>query len=261
MNRAAERPPELCSAHDCANHNRELHVLAVLPDRLKTTVSVWLQSIPAAQQRQITTVCTDMWACYISAVQEALPQATLVIDRFHVATHYRAAVDELRKQEVRCLKQELGASQHDDLKRTLWPLRKQAVDLTDAEQERLATLLAHSPTLKHAYRLREELTVIFDTARSKADGLRRLMFWRQRVLQSGLTCFASFLKLLDRWQDVITNYFIEHQTSAFVEGLNNKLKVLKRRSYGLRNIGRLFQRLTLDLDGYRRFSSWSEASY
>jgi len=238
-----------------------VQLLAVLPDRLKPTVVAWLQAMPAIYQSQITTVCTDMWEGYISAVQEALPQATLVIDRFHVATHYRAAVDELRKQEIRRLKQDLPASQHDDLKRTLWPLRKQAADLTDAEHERLDTLLAYSPALKQAYRLREELTAIFDTARSKADGLRRLTFWRQRVLQSGLTCFASFLKLLDRWQDLIANYFTEHQTSAFVEGLNNKLKVLKRRSYGLRNIGRLFQRLTLDLDGYRRFSSWSGASY
>ena len=105
--------------------------------------------------------------------------------------------------------------------------------------------------------MREELTVIFETARSKADGLRRIQFWRQRVERSGLTCFGGFVKLLDRWQDLIANYFTDHQTSGFVEGLNNKLKVLKRRCYGLRNIGRLFQRLTLDLDGYRRFSPWS----
>jgi hypothetical protein len=47
-------------------------------------------------------------------------------------------------------------------------------------QERLETLLAHSPALRQAYTLREELTTIFDTARSKADGLRRIRFWRQR---------------------------------------------------------------------------------
>jgi len=56
--------------------------------------------------------------------------------------------------------------------------------------------------------------------------------------------------------DLIANYFIKRQSSGFVEGLNNKLKVLKRRCYGLRNVVRLFQRLTLDLEGYRRFSPW-----
>ena len=52
------------------------------------------------------------------------------------------------------------------------------------------------------------------------------------------------------------NCFVDLQPSGFVEALNNKLKVLKRRCYGMRNVGRLFQRLTLDLEGYRRFSPW-----
>jgi len=56
-------------------------------------------------------------------------------------------------------------------------------------------------------------------------------------------------------------YFTHHETSGFVEGFNNKLKVLKRRCYGLRNVGRLFQRLTLDLDGYRRFSPWQARTH
>jgi transposase len=129
------------------------------------------------------------------------------------------------------------------------------------EEQRLAALLAHSPALERALTLRDELTDIFDTARSKADGLRRIGFWRQRVVKSGLTCFDAFLTLLDTWQDLIANYFIDYQTSGFVEGLNNKLKVLKRRCYGLRNVGRLFQRLTLDVEGYRRFSPWRTASH
>ena len=129
-----------------------------------------------------------------------------------------------------------------------------------AEQVRLDALLAYSPALRQAYTLREELTTIFDTARSKADGLRRIRYWRQRVEKSGLACFDAFLKLLDTWRDGITNYFIDHQTSGFVEGLNTKLKVLKRRYYGMRNVGRLFQRLTLDLEGYRRFSPWRAAA-
>jgi len=234
----------------------DLHVLAVLPDRLKATVVAWLKSIPAARKAQITTVCTDMWEGYRSAVEQVLPDATIVIDRFHVARQYRDAVDTLRKQEVRRLKQELPKQAVDDLKHTIWPFRKREADLDQAEQERLDSLLTYSPALARAYRLREELTSIFDTARSKKDGLRRLHFWKQRVEKSGLSCFKAFLSLLDTWQDLIANYFINHQTSGFVEGLNNKLKVLKRRCYGLRNVTRLFQRLTLDLEGYRRFSPW-----
>jgi transposase len=234
----------------------ELHLLAVLPDRLKATVGDWLHTIPAAIRAQITTVCTDIWEGYISAVEEVLPQATLVLDRFHVARHYRAGVDELRLSELRRLKQELPKAAQEALKHTLWPFRKREADLDVEEQARLSGLFVHSPMLKQAYRLREQLTRIFDTARSKKDGLRRIGYWRARVAKSGLTCFDGFLKLLDTWQNLIANYFINRQNSGFVEGLNNKLKVLKRRCYGLRNIVYLFQRLTLDLEGYRRFSLW-----
>jgi transposase len=216
----------------------DVYVLAALPDRLKTTLVAWLKTIPPTIRTQITTVCTDIWDGYITAVAEVLPDARIVIDRFHVARHYREAVDALRKQGVRRLRKDLPNAGQDNLKRTLWPFRKRPADLNAAEQERLDGLLAHSPALRQAYTLREELTVIFDTARSKADGLRRIQFWRQRVARSGLTCFDTFLKLLDTWLDLIANYFIDHQTSSFVEGLNNKLKVLKRRCYGLRNVVR-----------------------
>src|SRR5207237_7717314 len=101
----------------------ELHVLAVLPDRLKATVVAWLKSIPATIRERITTVCTDIWEGYITAVQQVLPDATIVLDRFHVARHYRDGVDDLRKQEVKRLKKELPKDAQDDLKRTLWPFR------------------------------------------------------------------------------------------------------------------------------------------
>ena len=114
----------------------ELHVLAVLPDRLKATVLAWLKSIPAALRTSITTVCTDIWEGYITAVQEILPDATIVIDRFHVARQYRNAVDQLRKQELRRLKKELPKDVRDDLKHTLWPFRKRAADLDVEEQAR-----------------------------------------------------------------------------------------------------------------------------
>jgi len=177
----------------------ELHVLAVLSDRLKATVLAWLQSIPAARRSGITTVCTDIWEGYITAVQEALPDATIVLDRFHVARQYRNAVDDLRKQEVRRLQKELPKAAHSDLKHTLWPFRKREADLDAEEQARLDALFAHSPMLQRAYTLREQLTTIFDTARSKKDGLRRIGYWRARVAKSGLTCFDGFLKLLDTW--------------------------------------------------------------
>lgn len=242
------------------DHNGHLHLLAILPDRLKATIVAWLRALPATVRDQITTVCTDMWEGYVNAVEEVLPNAQIVIDRFHVARQYREAVDQLRKLEVKRLKNELDEAQHDDLKHLMWPLRKQSSDLNEEERARLERLYELSPALKQAVELREQLTAIFETGRSKSDGLRRLGFWKQRVTRSGLRCFDSFLKLLETWQDRIANYFHTHANSGFVEGLNTKLKVLKRRCYGIRNIGRLFQRLSLDVAGYHRFSPWSSST-
>jgi len=58
---------------------------------------------------------------------------------------------------------------------------------------------------------------------------------------------------LKNWGDKITNYFIARESSGFVEGLNNKIKVIKRRGYGIYNLGRLFQHIWLDIEGRRLF--------
>ena len=204
-------------------------MLAVLADRLKARVVTWLKAIPEPHRSRIRTICTDMWEGYVHAAREVLPRATVVIDRLHVACQYREAVDDLRIQEVRRLSKELPKARQDDLKHTLWPFRKRPADRTADEQRQLDARLQHSPALHAAYTLREELTTIFDTARSKADGLRRIRFWNGRVARSELRCFDGFLRLWDTWLDLIANYFTRHQNSGFVEGLNNKLKVLKRR--------------------------------
>ena len=238
-----------------------LIVLAVLPDRTKVTLVTWLTTIPAPRRRQIRTVCTDMWDAYVTAVREVLRHATIVIDRFHVAKHDRDGADTLRKQECKRLRAELPHGTMDQLKHTMGPFRKRPADLESDEQDRLARLFEHAPPLKQAYDLREQLTTIFDTAHSKAEGLRRIHHWQRAVEASGLTCFDPFRKLLDTWLDPIANYFRQRQTSGFVEGLNNKLKGLKRRCFGLYNLRHLFQRITLDLDGYRRFTPWQGAHH
>ena len=230
-----------------------LHLLAVLPDRKKATLVAWLQTIPAARQTAIRHVCTDMWEGYVTAVELVLPHALIVIDRFHVAQHYHKAADTLRKQEFKRLKATLPKAVADTLTHTMWPFRKCKADLTKDERTALRRLLRMSPVLHRAYELREGLRAIFETATSKTVGVRRMKAWLQRVRVSGLTCFDGVLGMLERWLGYIANYFHERQTSGFVEGLNTKIKVLKRRCFGIINVTSLFQRITLDLHGYHRF--------
>jgi len=234
--------------------NGRLAILGVLPDREKDTVRKFLQGIPASLATTIHTVCTDMYEGYVQAVREVLSHVRLVIDRFHVAQKYRGAADSVRKQELKRLKHELPKAEYHQLKGNLWAFRKNQGDLTPEEQEGLTRLFAYSPELAAAHLLREELTLIFEQSRSQLQAQEQIRAWQERVRHSGLSCFDDFLNTLDRWWNEITNYFVTRASSGFVEGLNNKLKVLKRRCYGLLNVEHLFQRIFLDLEGYRRFT-------
>jgi transposase len=232
----------------------EVKILAVLPDRKKQTVKQFLERMPRRVKRAIRTVCTDMYEGFILAVKEVLGKAQVVIDRYHVAKLYRAGADRLRTQEVRRLKQELPKEDYAKLKGAMWPFRKKAADLEVDEQELLTRLFTYSPALQQAYRYREELTRIFDAPLSKDAALHQLTEWQRRVSASGLSCYDSFLLTLEKWKEEIANYFLARDNSGFVEGLNNKIKVLKRRCYGIFNLAHLFQRLFLDLEGYQRFA-------
>jgi transposase len=136
----------------------------------------------------------------------------------------------------------------------LWALRKKQSDLKPEERKVLRTLFSFSPQLKMAYALQFQLTAIFDQKISKAIAKSKIKAWIKRVKKSGLTCFEEFIKTLAHWWEEITNFFIQRANSGFVEGFNNKIKVLKRRCYGLFNLKHIFQRIFLDLEGYRLFA-------
>ena len=232
----------------------EVKILAVLPDRKKQTVKQFLARMPRRVKRAIRTVCTDMYEGFILAVKEVLGKAQVVIDRYHVAKLYRVGADRLRTQEMRRLKQEVPKEDYAKLKGAMWPFRKKATELEPEEQDVLTRLFTYSPALQQAYAYREELTGIFDTPLSKEAALQQLTDWQLRVRASGLSCYDSFLHTLEKWKEEIANYFLARHNSGFVEGLNNKIKVLKRRCYGIFNLSHLFQRLFLDLEGYQRFA-------
>ncbi len=178
----------------------------------------------------------------------------IVADRFHVAKRYRKGLDEVRKTELKRLKQELSAADYKELKGVMWLLRKAPTELASKELEVLKRLFSYSPLLASGYVFCYTLTGIFEAPVTKAEAQLRLRAWQRLVQDSGLTCFDGFLATLDEWLEEISNYFVDRHNSGFVEGLNNKIKVIKRRCYGILNIGHLFQRLSIDLTGYEKFA-------
>jgi len=233
----------------------ELMILGVLAGHEKAPLVEFLRLIPQRILQGVQSVCCDLWEAYTEAVREEVPNARIVADRFHVAKHYRQAADQVRKQELLRLKKALPKEEYQSLHGSFHAFRKNAKDLNKEERKILRRFFEYSTSAQQAYRLREQLTAIFDMNLSKKQAQAKILHWIQQVRQSGLDCFDDFLKLLATWWEEITNYFIQRENSGFVEGFNNKVKVLKRRCYGIFNLQHLFQRIYLDLHGYRLFSA------
>jgi len=227
------------------------HVLAVLPDRLQSTVQAFLETIPDALKTTVRRVCIDMWEGYAGAVAAALPNAQVVVDRFHVAVQYRNAVDEVRKAECRRLNTDRPPERAVPTAELRPLLRREWRSLNPDQQGQVVELFEQTPALASAYVLRTLLTAIFDHSPDRATAQTRLQLWTEQVKASGPSCFDKFLNTLHHWQDGILNYFEGGHTSGFVEGLNNKLKLLKRRCFGLDDPVELFRRLWLDIEGPR----------
>ena len=136
----------------------------------------------------------------------------------------------------------------------MWLFRREFKELRPEEKTVLNRLFVYSPERENAYTLRQQLTQIFESNRTKESASMAMLAWCGHVRRHAIKEFDSFLTTVDNWLDEITNYFVERQTSGFVEGFNNRIKVLKRRCYGIFNVKRIFQRLTLDVNGYERFA-------
>lgn len=232
----------------------QIELLAVLKDRKKATVKEFLQSIPDRLKKTVKSVCSDIYEGFINAAKEVFGKRTrLVVDRFHVAKLYRKGLDTLRKQELKRLKEELSEEQYSELKGAMWVLRKKKETLTKEDKVLLKKLFNYSPSLETAYQLQNDLTTIFEMNISRSGGKRRIKNWMNRVKESGIKCYNKFLSTLDCYLEQIANYFVDRHSSGFVEGFNNKIKVIKRRCYGILNAQHLFQRIFLDISGRRTF--------
>ncbi len=232
----------------------DLSVIAVLPDRFKETVHAFFNSIPNHLKRTVKTVCCDMYDGFVQSAKEVFGSQVVAVDRYHVAKLYRAPLDQLRIKEMLRLKSEVSSDEYNRLEGMMWILRRNHECLLKAEKDKLSLLYKHSPKLKQAHKYALKLTNIFNTKCNRKVALSKLNRWISSVKNSMVTCFATFIKTLQKHKTSILNYFKARKNSGFVEGLNNKIKVMTRRCYGIFNPASIFQRLQLDLGGFKMFA-------
>lgn len=234
--------------------NDKVHILGVIDGREKADITRFLRTIPRRLRKTVRAVCCDLYDGYMNACKDIFKNTPVVADRFHVRKLYRKSVITLRKSELKRLRKELPDAEYARLKPAIAILRKQKDYFTEPEKLAVDKLFSLSPKLKLGYKFSRELTGIFDSHISPEVAKEKMTEWVQNVGESELNCFNKFIKTLTTYQDQITNYFIQRDSSGFVEGFNNKVKVLKRRCYGLSSAARLFQRLIIDTLGMTRFA-------
>lgn len=229
----------------------ELSILAVLDSRKKDDVLTFLKSIPPHLKKTVKSVCTDMYEGFVNSAVEVFGKQRVVVDRYHVSKLYRKALDQVRIKEMKRLKESLSSDEYSELDNMMWILRKHHECLTQQDKDKLKKLYKHSLILKQAHHYAIKLTHIFNTHDDRKSAMAKIDRWISKVEKSDLNCFNTFIKTLQKHKNSIANYFKNRSTSGFVEGLNNKIKVVKRRCYGFFKTESLFQRLMIDLRGYK----------
>jgi transposase len=220
-------------------------VIEVLENRLKETVVAYLRALPESVRSSIRYVSIDMWEPYYQAVVEALPnRVKVVVDRFHVMQQLTEALTRSRREIQRSMK---SKKDRDELKGLRWILVKNEVNLDEEERAKLKALSKKYPELKKCHKLKEDFREIFEKEKTRPKAKKKLAAWKRRARRSGLKSLDGFLGTIDNWEEWILNYFSSGKvTNGVVEGLNTKIKLIKRRAYGYRNNDNFRQRILIE---------------
>ena len=232
----------------------KVHLLGMIKGREKDDIVAFLQKIPSRLGDNTLAFCCDLYDGYLNACKEVFNKIPVVADRFHVRKLYGKSLVNLRKSELTRLKKGLSPTEYAALKPAIAVLRKQKDYFTEEEKSVVERLFAVAPKLKLGYQYSRKLSGIFDSHTSIETAKEKITEWIDMVFNSELNCFDNFIKTLVKYKQQITNYFGNRYNSGFVEGFNNKVKVLKRRCYGLSNVKRIFQRVIVDTMGLDRFA-------
>ncbi len=244
---------------DISNLNNT-KILAVIDGRTVDDIRPFLERIPLRVLQNLEGISIDMSAGYYSALKELFKDTPekfdeiVVIDRFHVAKLLGDKIDGERKKSIKALKEEYkdDATTLEELKNTMWPFRHHPDNLDDVETGRLNKLFEYSPNLKKCHALREELYALFEIKDiTKEDAREKIDRWcidTEEYETKGYNPFKAFVKTYRKFEEHILNYFTYRISSGAVEGLNNKIKVIKRRGFGFRNVLNFTKRLFLDIN-------------
>jgi transposase len=218
-------------------------VIGMVLGRKQRAVSRFFRRWGKEKCRAVEAVCMDLWAPYLNSVRRYLKKAVVVFDKFHVYHYLSDAIEAVRRYEQQVANEKIGAL----IKGTRWLWLKAAGTLKRKEKYTLAEIMKVNRRLHRAYLLKEDFEGFY-TCQSTEEAARFLRDWTRRCKQSCLQPFLALARRLNRWADGILSYFTHRITNGVSEGINNLIKVLKRRAYGFGDF-RYFTLKILDATG------------
>jgi len=202
--------------------------------RAEATLRRGLKALGAEVVQGLRFVCSDMWKPYLKVLAAEAGHALHVLDRFHIALHLNQAVDQVRRTESLRLRT-ASTQKAKHLKHMRWPLLRRGSRVRGRAREKLNALLSSKLATARAWELKE-VFAYFWKYQSVIWAGAFLDYWCERAMRSRLEPMKKVARMLRSHEELILNWFRakgEISTGA-VEGLNNKIRVVTRRSYGFR---------------------------
>ena len=202
--------------------------------RTQATLRRGLQALGPEVVKGLRFVCSDMWQPYLKVMAAEAGQALHVLDRFHITMHLNQAVDQVRRAESTRLRSQ-GKSAAQRLKHMRWSLLRKGSRVRGRAREKLNALLASKLATARAWDLKESFQYFWHYKSFLWAGAF-LDYWCFRAMRSRLEPMKKVAHMLRTHEELLLNWFRakgEVSTGA-VEGLNNKIRVVTRRSYGFR---------------------------
>jgi transposase len=210
-------------------------LLGILDERTPEKVSEVLEQWGTEVLEKIEEVSIDLWRPYKNLVEKLMPNAQVVADRFHVMKQVNDELDRQRKHQKREAEKNKNQGNNQEilagLTKSKYALLKNENSLNEKQILKLEQVKKVSPFLGKMHELKEEIRKVFDPSTDGLAGLFNLGNW----LASAAQYFPESQRTIIRWFDEVIAYFDNRTTSGVVEGINNKLKLIKRSAYGFRN--------------------------
>ena len=211
-------------------------VVGLVRGHKQRNVSSFLRKWGKEKCLHVEAVCSDLWAPFHNSVRLHLKNAVLVFDKFHIFKYLSDAIDGVRRTE----QNKAEAQGRDFIKGVRWILLKK--DLDRKQSTTLKQVMELNEPIAKAMILKDDFDRFYQSE-TQEEAIEVLTDWCEKCRESGLPHFKKLAKRLNRWKDGIVSFFKYRITNAVSEGINNKIKVIKRRSYGFHDMDYFFNKI------------------